>query len=51
MIAGHRKIAALLHVSLGHVSNVLDQLSAHGRITVEAGRKGTRVRLIQRAAA
>ncbi len=45
VFGGHRSFARALGISHGHVSNVLDDLARAGRIVVEAGSKGTRVRL------
>ncbi len=46
MVGSHRSFARALDISHGHVANVLDTLVADGRLTVEASRMGTVVKLV-----
>lgn len=49
VFGGHRSFARALGISHGHVSTVLGELSAAGKIAVEATKRGTRVRLLNAA--
>lgn len=45
LYSGHRSLAKALGCSTGHVANVLRELSSAGRVTVEATKMGTVIRL------
>jgi hypothetical protein len=49
VFGGHRSFARALGISHGHVSTVLGDLSAAGKIAVDATKRGTRVRLLSAA--
>jgi len=49
VFGGHRSFARAIGISHGHVSAVLGDLSAAGKIAVEATKRGTRVRLLRAA--